>query len=180
MIYSYRECIELFGTYYSFLKALNEKKIFKIKKGVYSDYKKTKDLDIFLKKHKNIVFTMQSAFYYLNISDVVPEKYHVATNKDASKFNNSDVIQYFLNGGIEKIGVTSINYSGTEIKLFNKERMLIELIRYKKKMPFDYYKEIINYYRNHVDEIDVSLVTKYLEKFPKKNLIKKTIMFEVL
>ena len=58
--------------------------------------------------------------------------------------------------------------------------LLIEVIRYKNKLPFDYYKEIINYYRNHINDIDILLVLDYLESFPKKELITRTIQIEVL
>lgn len=180
MIYTYQECIEMFGTYYAFSKALVAKKFFKIKEGVYANENKPKEIAIFVKEYHKAIFTMQSAFYYLNISDVVPKKYYVATDKDATKYKKDNIVQYFLNNGLDKIGVTTINYDGTKIKLFNKERMLIELIRYKNKLPFDYYKEIINYYREHIDEINIPLVVKYLNNFPKKSLIKKTIELEVL
>ena len=180
MVYNYQECIALFGSHYALIKALNDKKIFKIKEGLYSTDKKPKELEVFIKEHKDAVFTLESAFYYLGISDVIPEKYVIATDKDATKYKDMNIKQYFMNNGLIKIGVTTINHSGMNIPIFNKERMLIELIRYKNKVPFDYYKEIINYYRNHINDIDISSVLEYLEFFPKKNLIMRTIQMEVL
>ena len=180
MLYNYHECIEKYGSHYALMQAIADKKIFKIKEGLYSTEKKPKELEIFIKEHKDAVFTMESAFYYLGISDVIPNQYIVATDKDASKYNEPNTKQYFLNSGLIKIGVTSIEYNGVNIPIFNKERMLIEIVRYKNKMPFDYYKEIINYYRNHIEDIDISLVLDYLEPFPKKELITKTIQMEVL
>ena len=180
MIYNYNECINIYGSHYALIQALTDKKIFKIKEGIYSTEKKPKDLLIFLKEHKDAIFTLESAFYYLGISDVIPEKYVVATDKDRSKYKDSNVQQYFMNGGLIDIGVTSLNYLNIDIPVFNKERMLIELIRYKNKLPFDYYKEIINYYRTHINQIDISLVLDYLELFPKKRLITEVIQMEVL
>ena len=180
MIYTYRECIALFGTHYALTQALANKKIFKIKEGLYSTERKPKELEIFIKEHKDAVFTMESAFYYFGISDVIPDKYIVATDKDASKYKDLNIKQYFMNNGLIKIGVTSINYLGIEVPIFDKERLLIEVIRYKNKLPFDYYKEIINYYRNHIYDIDFLLVLDYLESFPKKELITRTIQIEVL
>ena len=180
MVYNYQECIALFGSHYALIKALNDKKIFKIKEGLYSTDKKPKELEVFIKEHKDAVFTLESAFYYLGISDVIPEKYVIATDKDATKYKDMNIKQYFMNNGLMKIGVIFINHSGMNIPIFNKERMLIELIRYKNKVPFDYYKEIINYYRNHINDIDISSVLEYLEFFPKKDLIMRTIQMEVL
>ena len=180
MVYTYKECIELFGSHYALAQAISLKKIFKIKEGIYSNAKKPKLLEIFVKEHNDAVFTLESAFYYFGISDVIPDNYVVATDKDASKYKENYIQQYFINGGLINIGVTQITYNGVNIKIFNKERLLIELIRYKNKIPFDYYKEIINYYRNHLNDIDLSLVAEYLDSFPKKKLITKTIQLEVL
>ena len=180
MIYNYTECINLFGSYYALKKALLKKKIFKVKDGFYSTIKNPKELEVFIKEHKDSVFTLESAFYYFGISDVIPYKYVVATDKDASKYKQANIKQYFMNGDLINIGVTSIKYLNVEIPIFNKERLLIELIRYKNKLPFDYYKEIINYYRNHIHDIDVSLMLDYLQHFPKKHLIIRAIQMEVL
>ena len=58
-----------------------------------------------------------------------------------------------------------MNYNNVMINIYNKERMLIELIRNKNEIPFDYYKEIIGNYREIVDELDMGLLAGYLEKF---------------
>lgn len=68
------------------------------------------------------------------------------------------------------IGVEIINYCGDDIRVFSKERLLIELIRKKNKMPFDYYKEILRNYRKIIYELDFQLVEEYAEKLPKTNL----------
>ena len=180
MIYSYKECLKISGSNYLLRKALSEGTIYKLKNGLYSDRKTVKDIEIFLKKYKNIVFTMESALYYLGISDVVPDKYVIATDKDSTKYRDRDIKQYFMNGGLSKVGLITINHNGVNLPVYNKERMLIEVIRYKNKLTFDYYKEVIGYYRAHIDELDIPLVLEYLEEFPKKKLITKTIQLEVL
>lgn len=180
MVYLYNECIKLFGSHYALMQAIANKKIFKIKDGLYSTNKNEKELAIFVKEHMGAVFTLESAFYYYGMSDVIPDKYVVATDKDASKYNKQNVKQYFMNNGLINIGVTSIKYLDTTIPIFNKERLLIELIRYKNKLPFDYYKEIINYYRNHISEISITTILDYLESFPKKELITRALQMEVL
>ena len=180
MILSYAECLKTYGNDYQIKKAINENKLFKIEDGLYSDTKNPKDLEIFITKHPNAVFTMESAFYYLGVSDVVPDKYFVATNKDATKIKDPNVMQYFDNNNNLEIGLIKIMHNGISIPVYNKERMLIELARYKNKLPYDYYKEIINYYRDHINDIDVSLVLDYVQLFPKKDLIIKIIQSEVL
>lgn len=180
MIYSYNECIKMLGTHYNLVKALKEKKLFKIKEGLYSNERNPRELEIFIKEHPDAIFTLDSAFYYFGISDVIPTRYYVATDKDSSKYSDSNIKQFFMNNGLVNVGKIEINYSGITLPIYNKERLLIELARYKNKIPFDQYKEIIKYYRDHIDEINISLLTDYIELFPKKRLITKIIQMEVL
>ena len=67
-----------------------------------------------------------------------------------------------------------------KINIYSKERLLIELIRYKHDIAYDYYKEVINYYRKNVNEINFQEVIDILKDFPKKDMILKTIQEEVL
>ena len=180
MILTYKECIEKYKNHYSLMKALKCGEIYKISKGIYSTEKYVKDLSIFIKKYCYTIFTMESAFYYLGISDEIPSKYSISTNRDQTKYKDTDIKQYFFDSSILELGVITLDFNGVIIRVYNKERMLIELIRYKNKIPFDYYKEVIRYYRDHFDEINFSLVDEYLENFPKKNLILRTIQMEVL
>ena len=71
------------------------------------------------------------------------------------------------------IGKTEINYNNIKIKIYDKERMLIELVRYKNKISYDMYKEIINNYRLIIDKLDLLKLQDYLNNF--KNLVNKYI-----
>jgi hypothetical protein len=57
--------------------------------------------------------------------------------------------------------------------------MLIELVRSKKGMPFDYYKEIINSYRRRIAELDVRSLEDYSNEFDLEEYIFRTIQEEV-
>ena len=46
------------------------------------------------------------------------------------------------------IGDSFIYYNDIKIRIYDKERMLIELVRNKNKISYDMYKEIINNYRD--------------------------------
>lgn len=180
MLLTYSECLKKYGNDYQVKKMLEKKKLHKVESGLYSDGDNLSDLEIFTKKNPKAIFTMESAFYYLGISDYIPDKYSVITDKNAAKIKDTNVIQYFDNSNVLDIGVTKTKHNGVTILIYNKERMLIEIARYKNKTPYDYYKEIITYYRNHIEEIDISLVLDYLQSFPKKAFITNIIRSEVL
>ena len=77
------------------------------------------------------------------------------------------------------MGVTTVQHGNTKIRIYDQERMLIELIRNKRNLPFDYYKEIIESYRKKTDILDIEKLQEYISVFPKQNYIFETIQLEV-
>ena len=65
------------------------------------------------------------------------------------------------------------------INIYNRERLLIELIRKKKQIPFDYYKEIISNYRAIVDELDMYKIEEYLSLFKNDESLSNILQMEV-
>lgn len=180
MLYSYSECIAMFGSDSKLKQALNNKKIFKIEKGVYSNTKYVPELAIISMKYPNGIFTLNSAFYYHGLTDVIPDLYFLATSKEITKIRDKRVKQKFENSKKINLGTMKMNYNGVEIKIYNKERMLVELIRNKNNMPFDYYKEILLNYRKIINELDIQAVQEYAYALPKTNMVLETLQLEVL
>ena len=57
--------------------------------------------------------------------------------------------------------------------------MLIELARYKSKLPFDYYKEIVLNYRKILPRLDIQKIQDYALIAPKSNKVLETLQLEV-
>lgn len=179
MLYSYNDIFEKLGNDYQILKAIKNEEIFKLASGVYSDDKNVSELQVIAFKYSNAIFTMDSAFYYLGLTDTIPEKYHLATDRDASKISNELVKQYFYPKSKLESGKEKIEYQGSTIYVYNLERMLIELIKNKKTIPFDYYKELIDNYRNRIYSLDVQKIQQYLENYNDADSIMNAIQLEV-
>ena len=69
---------------------------------------------------------------------------------------------------------------GATISIYDKERMIIELLRNKNKMPKDLYKEIIGNYRRIIESLEIWRIQEYLDIFPKSKMIKKAFDEEIL
>ena len=76
-------------------------------------------------------------------------------------------------------GKTCVTIDGMTVNIYDKERLLVELIRNEKKIPFDYYKEIINNYRKIVDELDMYKLEEYISLYKNSNKINDKILREV-
>lgn len=179
MLFSYNECIKKYNSNYRIQQAVRNGLLYKLAPGIYSDRKYEPDTAIIKKKYPKAVFTLNSAFYYQGMTDTIPSFYYLATDKDAAKIKDKNIRQIFDNYKSLGIGAEIINYSGDDIRIFSKERLLIELIRNKSKLPFDYYKEIIGNYRRMIYELDFELIEEYAERLPKTNLVLDTIQMEV-
>ncbi len=180
MLYTYEQCKENLGSDYQIKKAVAEGRLFKKEKGVYSDKKYVAEVDIICLKYPDAIFTMNSAFYYYGMTDVVPEYYYLQTRQSASKIRDSRVKQIFENSCNIELGKTTIAYNDVMIQVYNKERLFVELIRDRSKLPLDYYKEIINSYRKIVGDLDIQLIEEYALQLPKTYLVLETLQMEVL
>ena len=165
MIYSYEDVISKYKNNYQLDKALKDKKIFRIEPGIYSSQEFVNYLLVINKKYPNAVFTSDSAFYYHNLTDVIPQNYFLATNRKTSKIMDNKVKQIYVPEDKFDIEITTIMVDEIKIKIYDKEKLLIELVKNSKNIPFDYYKEIINNYRSISDKLDMNKLSDYLNYY---------------
>jgi len=179
MVYTHKELEKLFKSDYQIKKAIADKKIYKIEKGIYSYKQFVHPLEIITKKYAHAIFTMDSAFYFHGLTEVIPNKMYLAVKRDSAKITNRSIIQVFVLDKFHEIGKTQMEFEGITINIYRKERMLIELVRNKKKIAYDYYKEIISSYRRKAAELDVMFIENYAKQFDSENYIFRTIQEEV-
>lgn len=179
MIYDYKQVLKFFGSPYQIRRAIKEEKLFKIESGIYSYNNNVNALSVLMKKYPNAIITSETAYYFHRLTDVIPSKIMLATGRNNSKIHDKRVKQIFISEQFLNIGKTTIKVNGVVVNIFDKEKLLIELIKNKKKTSFDYYKEIINSYRNIRDELDIKKIEQYLELYPQNEELYKTIISEV-
>ena len=88
MIYNHKEIKEKYKSDYQINKAIENKVIYKIEKNIYSDTKNINYLEMLSKKYTNAIFTMDSAFYFHNLTDVIPSKINLATKRNALRIKD--------------------------------------------------------------------------------------------
>lgn len=179
MVYSGKEAIKKYGTRYNLSKALNNKEIFKLEHGVYSDKDLVNPMIIASKKHPSAIITMDSAFYYYDLTDVIPTKTYVATNRNSNAINDPNIIQIRVPKDILNEGREEVVIDGESVKIYNKERLLVELIRKRNQIPFDYYKEVVSNYRKIADDLNMNKIEKYLSLYKNEANIAEAMLREV-
>lgn len=179
MLYTHKELLNTYKSNYQIEKAVKEQKIFKIEKGIYADRKNVHYLEVIVKKYPQAIITGQSAYYYHNLTDVIPDKTYLATKRNAVRINNNRIKQILVSDNLFELGKETLVYEGVSINIYNKEKMLIELIKNKSSIPYDYYKEIIINYRMNAEELQIWKIEQYLENYALAEHILDTIQKEV-
>ena len=180
MLMTMSECLEKMGSQYRVEEAVRAGHLMHLAHGIYSDGTLHRDIEVFQKRYPTSVVTMQSAFYYYDLTDLVPDRCHLAVERGGSKIKNPMVIEDFVPKGTGGIGVEHKELRGVQLRIFDKERLLIETVRMRAKMPYELYREVIGNYRGIVNELYLAKVEDYLESFPKKSVIFDVIKREVL
>ena len=135
MIFNYKDCIEHYGTDYKIKQALAEKTLFQKEKGLYSDKEFCSELELIVAKYPRAVFTGESAFYYYGFTDVIPTHYFMATRREDTRIKDKRVEQAFVKDSLYDFDKVTIEYQNVEISIYSRERLLVDLIRFKSKVP---------------------------------------------
>lgn len=180
MILSYDEAVKKYGTDYKLKKAVESGDCFKIENGIYSNKRYESELEVILKKYPKAILSGEYAYYIHGLTDVIPEKYSLATSSKAAKITDKRVIQIYVRQDLLPLGVEEIEKNGVSIRVYDKERMLIELLRNKNSMPYDLYKEILLNYREIINDLEIWRIQEYAESFPKSKMISKALDEEVM
>ena len=164
---------------YQLNKLIKNKKLFKIENGLYSDQEFVNPLEIIIKKYPNAIFTSDSAYYYYDLTDVIPDYFYLATKRTDSRISDKNIKQVFIPNELFELGKTQIEVENIKINIYDEERMLVELIRKKNIIPFDYYKEIITSYRKKIDKLDIYKIQEYISHYKNESSLYDTLMREV-
>ena len=179
MIYSYKEALKVFGSRYQIQKAIDDGKLFKHARDVYSDDEYTNELQVITKKYPYAVFTLNSAFYFYDLTDVIPRKNYLAVEEHVKVNKDEGFVITYMKKKLHELGITTLKTHNAIINIYDREKLLIELVRNKNSFGYDYYKEIIKNYREISNELDIQKLSEYLDSYKNKDNLLMTIKDEV-
>lgn len=180
MLMTLAECLDRYAGQCRVEEAIREGRLKRLAHGLYSDGARHRDIEVLQKRYQTSVVTMLSAYYYYDLTDHVPDKFHLAVERGGSKIDDSRVVEYFVPKGTGVIGVCEETLKGVPLRIYDKERLLIETIRLRTKLPYELYKEVVGGFRRMEEELYPAKIEDYLESFPKRRLIFDIIKREVL
>ncbi len=179
MAKKYRQLLKEKGSRAIINDELFDEILFKVGPGLYSEKRKISTLEYLVSRYPHAIFCSFSAFYYYGMTNVIPDYYYLAIERKSTRIKEGNVKLTFFSQELVDIGKTTIDHHGIKLPIYDQERLLIDLIRFKSHYDPDYYKTIITYYRSHLDAIDTLKLEGYLSIFNNGNFIRKVIFAEV-
>jgi len=176
---SHKECLETYGSDFLISKEITEGRLFRVDRGMYSDRKYVPLIEIAEKRYPHSVVTLDSAFYYHGLTDVIPDALHLATDRKAARIADRRICQHFVPAEILHVGETQITHNGSSVKTYDLERLCIEVVRNKPKLPYDFYKEVVLSLRSRAHEMYPAKIDDYLAFFPYRNKVFDLIEKEI-
>ena len=177
---SRQECLSRFGSDYFIEQRIAAGNLFRLGNGVFAEQKHVPENAIISHRYPHGVITLLSAFYHYGLTDVIPDVCDLATSRNAAKIRDVRVRQYFVPDEILYQGAIIDQDHGYPIRLYSKERLLIELLRYKSKLPFDLYKEVLLSFRKIITQLNMQDIQEYAMAVPKRQMIMEALQMEVL
>jgi len=133
----------------------------RISKGYYKlTSQDISDIGIVMRRLPEAVICFDTALFFYGYSDRTPFEIHIAVDKDISKakvkFDYPSVKPYYVEPYLLSLGVEKIKIDDTEVKIYTRDRLICDCLKYEKKMEIELFNKAI---------------TSYI-KDPKKNISK--------
>ena len=171
MIKSYKELLSIYKNQRQVENAVKAGEYTKISRGIYSSDSNVTVEEYICKRYSNGIITGYTAFNYYNLLKFKDKKCHLATKNASTRLGNPLVLQSFQDDSFFSVGVKEEG----KIRIYDKERMLIELFRNRTKYDPKFFKEIVLNYRKQSSLINKKRLNLYLKHFKTAKKIAREI-----
>lgn len=179
MVITYREALTELGSRYRVRKAVSEGTLHPICRGMYSTSRDEDALAVIAKRYPEGILTGQTALYAHGLVTAPPDRIDLATKRGGTKIRDAAVRQHFIPEGWLGVGRSTVSVDGTELLAYDPERMLLELMRSRNKLPYDLYREAVASFRRRSERLDIYRLQDYAEAIPRGEAHLERAMEEV-
>ena len=167
--------------YDRFLRRLiNEGYVEKIKHGYYQwqDENAFSEAITIAKLFPDAVLCMESALQYYGYTDRTPDSWCLAIDKHSTKsrfrINYPRVKPHYIPREQMELGVEEVQIEGTNINIFNRERVIIDCLRRENKMDVEIFRKAIQAYIKD-SEKNIPRLMEYAKRFRIEKKVREII-----
>jgi hypothetical protein len=155
-------------------KQTRESQLQRVCRGVYAHPGNFEPLLAYALAHPQAIVTLQSALVVYGFSDAFPlPPFDLAFKNGSRNQKDPSIRQFYISSVLFDLGKTTYKWMGGSLTIYDRERLLIELFRFEKRLDRQTFKDAIFAYRELVRKGDFSTAVyqSYIEHFPNsKNL----------
>lgn len=124
------------------------------------------------------ILCMNTALFYYGYSDRTPLEWHIAVSKDSGKsrfeIDYPFVKPYYIEPLYLKVGLAEGDIDGIKVKIFDKDRVICDCLRYMNKMDKETFNKAIQAYVSDTKK-NIPNLMKYAEKLRVSTKVKTLI-----
>ena len=124
------------------------------------------------------ILCMETALRYYEYSNRTPGKWHLAVSKDSGKsrfhIDYPFVRPYYIEPAVLGLGLTKGTIDGHEVKIYDKDRVICDCLRYRNKMDKEIFNKAIRSYITDPEKCIPKLM-EYSGPLRVKRLVKDLI-----
>lgn len=158
-------------------RLVEEGALIRVKRGVYMLPEGTVDeLQIIQLKIPDGIFSFGTALYFNGLSNRVPEIYHISVphgkNMTRIKRENSNIVLHYPKQEYFELGKKMAQTSfGAPIFIYDAERSILDLIKYRKKMDMQLFNDALKLYFES-EEKNLLRLSIYAQKLGMENTLR--------
>ena len=95
-----------------------------------------------MKKYSYAIITGETAYYYHNLTDIIPSKIILATRNSNTRIHDKGIKQIRMKDSLYELGKTEIVYEGATINIYDSSSETASIISKEEKIKIfmDYFK----------------------------------------
>lgn len=124
------------------------------------------------------VFCMETALRYYEYSDRTPAEWHLAVSKDSGKsrfkIDYPFVKPHYMEPSWLEVGLTSGTIDGNKVRIYDKDRVICDCLRYRNKMDKEIFNKAVQRYIADPEK-NIPHLLEYAEVLRVKRIVKELI-----
>lgn len=133
-------------------KLIQQGYVEKVRYGYYQwvDHDDFSEVGTVTRLFPDAILCMDTALRYYGYSDRTPADWHLAVSKDSGKsrfkIDYPFVKPYYVEPSLLELGLTVGEIDGHEVRIYNKDRLICDCLRYRNKMDKEIFNKAIQSY----------------------------------
>lgn len=133
-------------------KLIHQGYVEKVRYGYYQwvDHDDFSEVGTVTRLFPDAILCMDTALWYYGYSDRTPADWHLAVSKDSGKsrfrIDYPFVKPYYVEPSLLELGLTVGEVDGHEVRIYSKDRLICDCLRYRNKMDKEIFNKAIQSY----------------------------------